>query len=80
MSYLYEVGVAPELWTATYPFGSYNDQAIEILAERGCSFALTTEVRVVDFARDTRYKLPRLDTNDFPKNRHAERNTRFFEQ
>ena len=79
LAYLLEVGVDPELWTACYPYGAYDDQAIEILAERRCCYALTTEVGVADLASRTRYRLPRLDTNDYPKDRQAERNSRYFE-
>jgi peptidoglycan/xylan/chitin deacetylase (PgdA/CDA1 family) len=79
LSYLLEVGVPLELWTACYPYGSYDDQAIEILVDRRCSYALTTEVGVADLARDTRYRLQRFDTNDLPKDRHAQPNSRYFE-
>ena len=79
LSYLLEVGVAQDMWTACYPYGSYDDQAIEILEDRRCKFALTTEVGVVNFLRDNRYKLPRLDTNDFPKERGAELNAWYLE-
>ncbi|TDM09566.1 MAG: polysaccharide deacetylase [Ideonella sp. MAG2] len=79
LAYLQEVGVTRDLWTACYPYGSYDDQAIEILADRQCRYALTTEVGVADLQRDMRHKLPRLDTNDFPKSRDAALNTRYFE-
>ena len=79
LSYLLKVGVAQDMWTACYPYGSYDDQAIEILGDRKCKFALTTEVGVVNFLRDNRYKLPRLDTNDFPKERGAELNAWYLE-
>ncbi len=74
LSYLLDIGVAKDMWTACYPYGSYDDQAIEILVERRCKFALTTEVGVANLLRDNRHKLPRLDTNDFPKERGAELN------
>ncbi len=77
--YLLEVGVSQDLWTACYPYGSYDDQAIEILKDRRCKFALTTEVGVANLQRDNRYKLPRLDTNDVPKDRAAKLNARYFE-
>lgn len=79
LMYLLDVGVEQDLWTACYPYGSYDDQAIETLGDRRCKFALTTEVGVANLQRDNRYKLPRLDTNDFPKDRGAELNARYFE-
>lgn len=79
LMYLLDVGVEQDMWTACYPYGSYDDQSIEILGDRRCKFALTTEVGVANLQRDNRYKLPRLDTNDFPKDRDAELNFRYFE-
>jgi len=79
LSYLLDIGVAQDMWTACYPYGSFDDQAIEILEDRGCKFALTTEVGVANLLRDSRYKLPRLDTNDFPKERGAELNAWYSE-
>jgi peptidoglycan/xylan/chitin deacetylase (PgdA/CDA1 family) len=79
LMYLLDVGVEQDMWTACYPYGSYDDQSIEVLRDRRCKFALTTEVRVANLESDNRYKLPRLDTNDFPKDRGAELNARYFE-
>jgi peptidoglycan/xylan/chitin deacetylase (PgdA/CDA1 family) len=77
--YLLDVGIEQDMLTACYPYGSYDDQSIEILGDRRYKFALTTEVGVANLQRDNRYKLPRLDTNDFPKDRDAELNFRYFE-
>jgi peptidoglycan/xylan/chitin deacetylase (PgdA/CDA1 family) len=74
LSYLLDLGVPQYMWSACYPYGSYNDQAIELLGDRRCKYALTTEMRVANLQIDNRYKLPRLDTNDFPKDRGAELN------
>lgn len=79
LMYLLEVGVTRDLWTACYPYGSYDRQAIEILSNRRCKFALTTDVGVANLNKNNRFMLPRLDTNDFPKDRHAELNSRYFE-
>lgn len=53
-------------WVMNYPYGSYNDEVICQISSRGCILGLNTEVRVCDIAKDNPYKLPRLDTNDFP--------------
>lgn len=53
-------------WVMNFPYGSYNDEVIQTLKEKGCKLALTTEVRVADSQQDNPFKLPRLDTNDFP--------------
>ena len=49
-----------------YPYGSYNNTTLEILKEKNISFALSTHVGMVkkDNIFD-KYKLPRMDTNDF---------------
>ena len=50
-----------------YPYGAYNDSLINILKKKGCKFAVCTEVRTANLKSDNRYALPRLDTNDLPK-------------
>lgn len=58
-------------WSICYPYGDYNDDTIALLKENGCKLGLTTEVTLVspvDSQTDAIYKLPRLDTNDIPKN------------
>jgi len=71
LSYLLEIGVARDLWTACYPHGAYDDEAIEILEARGCKFAVTIEMGVANLEQKNRYKLPRIDTNELPKDRRA---------
>ena len=53
-------------WVMNYPYGNYNDQVVEYIKNCGCCLGLTTEVRVAALDRDSKYKLPRLDCNDFP--------------
>lgn len=79
LTYLFSVGVSDSLWTACYPYGSYDEQSIEILTDRKCKLAFTTDVGVATLDRDNCLKLPRLDTNDLPKNRDAALNERYFE-
>ncbi len=59
-------------WVMCYPYGDYNDFVIEVLREYNCSLALTTDVDIADISTHNRFTLPRLDTNDIPKNRDAE--------
>ena len=51
--------------------GGYSS-LIEIIRQRGCKFALTTEVDVANLSKENAFILPRLDTNDFPKDRNSE--------
>jgi len=61
-------------WVMCYPYGSANEDVIEILKNSNCRLALTTEVKIADIKRDSCYMLPRLDTNDFlPKSYNYEK-------
>lgn len=68
MKFLDEIGVDMTNWTACYPYGSYDQQSVDMLGDKGCKIALTTEVRVADLEKDHRFLIPRFDTNDFPIN------------
>ncbi len=53
-------------WILNYPYGSWNDNVINYIKQKGCKLSMTTEVRVADTDLDNRFLLPRLDTNDYP--------------
>jgi peptidoglycan/xylan/chitin deacetylase (PgdA/CDA1 family) len=74
IAFLNKIGVDMDNWTACYPYGSYDDQSIEMLQERGCKLAVTTEVDIATTSKSTRFVMPRLDTNDIPKGRYEETN------
>lgn len=69
MKFLREIGVDMDAWVMCYPYGASNDSLLNILKERGCKLGLTTEVRAANLDADSPFLLPRLDTNDFPKDR-----------
>ena len=69
LEFLKNIGTDINSWTACYPYGSYDQQAVEMLESKGCKLALTTEVRIADIKKDNRFLLPRLDTNDLPMDR-----------
>ena len=49
-----------------YPYGSYNQLTLDILKKNNISFALSTHVGDVNNSNIfDKYKLPRMDTNDF---------------
>lgn len=52
-------------WVINYPYGSYNENVIEYISQKGCKLAMTTNVGVASDS-DNKYLLPRLDCNDFP--------------
>ena len=67
-------------WTICYPYGDYNDETIELLKQHGCRMGFCTRVDVADLSEkenDCIFKLPRLDTNDLPKDSKAEANDWF---
>jgi peptidoglycan/xylan/chitin deacetylase (PgdA/CDA1 family) len=71
MEFLKTIGCDLDKWIMSYPYGGFNDSLISILKKNGCKIGLTTEVGIADLYEDDPLKLPRLDTNDLPKNRNA---------
>ena len=79
LDFLNHINGNTDLWTMCYPYGNYNQETLEIMAEKKCKLALTTEVNVADLDIHSRFTLPRLDTNDLPKDRNAVTN-KWFEE
>jgi len=73
VEFLDDIGTDMNSWTACYPYGSYDQKAVEMLESKGCKLAVTTEVRIADIKKDNRFLLPRLDTNDLPVDRSIKR-------
>ncbi|NQX40292.1 polysaccharide deacetylase family protein [Pedobacter steynii] len=71
MSFLHDIGVDMKNWTACYPYGSFDEQAVRMLSSRGCKMAVTTQVDVAEPIEKMRFLLPRLDTNDLPKEKNS---------
>ena len=71
LEFLQTIGCDMQNWTMSYPYGNYNNDTVELLQEYNCKLALTTEVDLVDLKSHGRFYLPRLDTNDIPKDRNA---------
>ena len=74
ISFLEKLGVDMNNWTACYPYGSYDKKSIEMLDKRGCKLALTIEVDIASTYKNKRFLMPRLDTNDLPKDQNEETN------
>ena len=53
-------------WVLNYPYGSYNDDVLKYIEQKGVVLGMTTEVRIADTEYDNRFLIPRLDCNDFP--------------
>ncbi len=69
------IGGDSNYWTMSYPYGSYNDDTLDILKNNGCKLGFTTDVNILDTKLHNYLTIPRLDTNDIPKNRHDEPNS-----
>lgn len=74
LGFLQELGINTENFAFCYPYGAYNNTLLSLLKEKGCIAAFTTHVGIADLNKDDNLLLPRLDTNDLPKNRIAEPN------
>ncbi|MEL6943806.1 MAG: polysaccharide deacetylase family protein, partial [Bacteroidota bacterium] len=75
--FLEELGVDMNNWTMCYPYGAYDHSTINILKEFDCKLALSTRVDVADLSLESRFELPRLNTNDIPKDSTSEVNKWF---
>ena len=75
IEFLKELGAPTENWVMCYPYGSYNKSLINILKERNCKLALTTNVGIASLNKNNAYTLQRIDTNDIPRVNTAQPNT-----
>lgn len=53
-------------WVLNYPYGSYSQDVLDYIADKGCRLGMTIQVEVADSSVHNRYLLPRLNCNDFP--------------
>jgi len=71
IEFLEKIGCNNSDLVMCYPYGAYSDSLIELLKKKGFVIGLTTEVGMVDLEDCDAYALPRLDTNDLPKESNA---------
>ena len=74
LKFIENIGGDIKHWTICYPYGNYNDDTITLLKENHCALGFTTEVKLADINNqmgDNVFKIPRLDTNDLPKDAKA---------
>lgn len=64
---LSRVGADTDAWSIAYPFGAHDEALRSMAASAGAKIGLTTEVARADLWRNKPMMLPRLDTNDVPK-------------
>jgi peptidoglycan/xylan/chitin deacetylase (PgdA/CDA1 family) len=63
VEFLSAIGVNMNNWTAAYPYGSFDEQSVSMLAKKGCKLAVTTQVAIATTKMENRFLLPRIDTN-----------------
>jgi peptidoglycan/xylan/chitin deacetylase (PgdA/CDA1 family) len=64
-----------------YPYGDYNEDTIDVIKSFGFKVGYTTRVNIANAnmsSLDDCLKIPRLDTNDFPKERNATPNDWYY--
>jgi peptidoglycan/xylan/chitin deacetylase (PgdA/CDA1 family) len=61
-------------WVMSYPHGAYDDSLLSVLKARNCTVGLTTEVGLASIHEISPLTLPRIDTNDLPKDANASAN------
>ncbi|KFC12274.1 polysaccharide deacetylase [Trabulsiella guamensis ATCC 49490] len=77
IAFLKAIGAHTENWTACYPYGSSSQEVTDILRGKGCKLAFTTAVDVAKTDVNDPLLIPRLDTNDLPKEATAKTNQWF---
>jgi len=74
LRFLQEIGSNLNDWAICYPHGAYNNSLLSILNRKGCKVGLSTRVGIADLSVDNPLTLPRLNTNDLPKNKNSKPN------
>lgn len=77
VDFLKGLGVDMNTLSIGYPYGSYNKDTLDIARGFGFKLGFTTAVDVATTAGDS-LTIPRLDTNDFPKDADASTNEWFI--
>lgn len=72
LSFLKQIGIDINNWTMCYPYGAFSKDTIDLLKAYNCKLAFTTEPDVASLMNCDRFKIPRLDTNDLPKQAAAD--------
>jgi peptidoglycan/xylan/chitin deacetylase (PgdA/CDA1 family) len=67
LAFLTQVAGHSDDWMMCYPYGAYNDSLLSVLHSRGCKIGLTTRVGLANLDHHSPLELPRINTNDLPK-------------
>jgi peptidoglycan/xylan/chitin deacetylase (PgdA/CDA1 family) len=72
LDFLRRIEVSTNDWVMCYPYGGWSESVLELLRAQGCAIAFTTETALAHIPECDPLLLPRLDTNDLPKNAAAD--------
>ncbi len=64
LSFLAKNGLDIKKWIMCYPYGSYNENTLQILKKNKCIIGLTTKHGVVNLNKYKNLELERIDTNE----------------
>jgi len=68
---LNRIGARTDKWAVSYPYGAHDAQSVEMPHAQGCVMGVTITPAIARLDPIHRMVLPRLDTNDFPRNSDA---------
>ena len=71
VDFLKKIGVSEDTLSIGYPYGDHNKETLEIAQKYNFKLGFTTEVNVATLDQYNSLEIPRLDTNDFPKDGNA---------
>lgn len=71
LDFLENLGVNLSNWTASYPYGSHSKAVEQLLEQKKCRLAFTTEMGIAKSIFERKLLLERLDTNDITKDQNA---------
>ena len=71
VDFLKKIGVSEDTLSIGYPYGDHNNETLEIAQKYNFKLGFTTEVNVATLGHYNSLEIPRLDTNDFPKEENA---------
>lgn len=73
IAFLKDLGVDMNTLSIGYPYGSHNEDTLDLAKELGFKLGFTTKVDVASTVGEM-LTIPRLDTNDYPKKAEADVN------
>jgi peptidoglycan/xylan/chitin deacetylase (PgdA/CDA1 family) len=74
LTFLASLGADTRRWIMCYPYGAHNESLLSVLKSRNCVIGLTTDVGLAYLGEHNPLILPRLDTNDLPKDSNTDMN------